>query len=61
MFKTSLFSSSDTNFPALGIDKPQNIKMDQTDISEGLQHMARLFVKAFLLSEENEGKKPVRT
>lgn len=31
MFKTSLFSSSDTNFPALGIDKPQNIKMDQTD------------------------------
>lgn len=31
MFKASLFSSSDTNFSALGIDKPQNIKRDQKD------------------------------
>lgn len=31
MFKASVFSSSDTNFSALGNDKPQNIERAQKD------------------------------
>lgn len=39
MFKASLFSSSDTNFSALGIDNLRTSNGIKKTIFEGLQHM----------------------
>lgn len=60
MSKASLFSSIDTKFPAWALINLRTSKWIKQTIFEGPQPTARLIAKAFLLPEENEGKKPVR-